>query len=35
MALFDHLVGNRHNNVWHFNTQSLGCAFLNERIGIF
>ena len=24
MALFDHLVGNRHNNVWHFNTESLG-----------
>ena len=24
MALFDHLVGNRHNNVWHFNTESFG-----------
>ena len=24
MALFDHLVGNRHNSLWHFNTESLG-----------
>jgi hypothetical protein len=24
MALFDHLVGNRHNSLWHFNTEGLG-----------
>jgi hypothetical protein len=24
MALFDHLVRNRHNGLWHFNIESLG-----------
>ena len=34
MALFDHLVRNRHNGLWHFNIESLGYLEVVPSLGL-